>query len=68
VAIAGGADVIRQALAAGLVDSATLHVAPVVVGGGTRLFDGTEGGPIEFRRTRLIEGDDATHLGFEVRR
>jgi dihydrofolate reductase len=36
----GGADVLRQALAAGLVDELTIIVAPVVLGGGKRLFDG----------------------------
>ena len=36
----GGADVIRQALAAGLVDELTIIVAPVVLGGGKRLFEG----------------------------
>ncbi len=40
VSIAGGADVIRQALAAGLVDELSIIVAPVVLGGGKRLFDG----------------------------
>ena len=38
--VMGGADVIRQALAAGLVDQLTIIVAPVVLGGGKRLFDG----------------------------
>ena len=36
----GGADVIRQALEAGLVDELTIIVAPVVLGGGKRLFEG----------------------------
>ena len=36
----GGAEVIRQALAAGLVDELTIIIAPVVLGGGKRLFDG----------------------------
>ena len=40
VHVMGGADVIRQALAAGLVDELTIIVAPVVLGGGKRLFDG----------------------------
>jgi dihydrofolate reductase len=40
VSVMGGADVIRQALAAGLVDELTIIVAPVVLGGGKRLFDG----------------------------
>lgn len=40
VHVMGGADVIRQALVADLVDELTIVVAPVVLGGGTRLFDG----------------------------
>src|SRR5215211_2879444 len=40
VNVMGGADVIRQALEAGLVDELTIIVAPVVLGGGKRLFDG----------------------------
>jgi dihydrofolate reductase len=36
----GGANVIRQALEAGLVDELTIIVAPVVLGGGKRLFEG----------------------------
>jgi dihydrofolate reductase len=40
VSVMGGADVIRQALGAGLVDELTIIVAPVVLGAGKRLFDG----------------------------
>ena len=40
VSVMGGADVIRQALAAGYVDELTIIVAPVVLGGGKRLFEG----------------------------
>ena len=40
VAIAGGAGVARQYLAAGLVDLLRLHLAPVVLGAGERLLDG----------------------------
>jgi riboflavin biosynthesis pyrimidine reductase len=40
VSLMGGADVIRQALAAGLVDELTLIIAPIVLGGGKRLFEG----------------------------
>ncbi|MEA2419049.1 MAG: hypothetical protein QOE60_1255 [Thermoleophilaceae bacterium] len=42
VHVMGGAETIRQALAAGLVDELTIIVAPVVLGGGKRLFDGFE--------------------------
>ena len=38
VAIGGGANAIQQALAAGLVDELQVHVAPILLGGGTRLF------------------------------
>ena len=40
VSLGGGADVIRQGLAAGVVDELAISVAPVVLGGGKRLFDG----------------------------
>jgi dihydrofolate reductase len=40
VNVMGGADVIRQALASGLVDELTIIIAPVVLGGGKHLFDG----------------------------
>jgi dihydrofolate reductase len=37
----GGADVVRQALEAGLLDQLTIILAPVVLGGGKRLLDGS---------------------------
>jgi dihydrofolate reductase len=40
VHVMGGADVIRQALAAGLIDELTMIIAPVTLGGGKRLFEG----------------------------
>ena len=40
VSVMGGADVIRQALAAGIADELTIIVAPVILGAGKRLFDG----------------------------
>jgi len=40
VYVMGGADVIRQALRAGVVDGLSIIIAPVVLGGGKRLFDG----------------------------
>jgi dihydrofolate reductase len=41
VLIAGGASTVRQALAAGALDELTLEIAPVVLGSGERIFDGT---------------------------
>jgi dihydrofolate reductase len=42
VAIAGGASTVNQYLAAGLVDELHLHISPVVLGRGERLFQGVE--------------------------
>ena len=64
VTIAGGASVIQQALRSGLVDELQIHVAPVILGGGVRLFDDTGGGPIELEATHVIESPQVTHLGF----
>jgi dihydrofolate reductase len=50
VHVMGGATVIQQALNVGLVDSLHLHVAPVFLGAGTRLFDNLTN-PVELERT-----------------
>ncbi len=65
VHIMGGATVIQQALEARLVDSLHLHVAPVILGAGTRLF-GNLTGPIELERTEVVESRYATHLRFRI--
>jgi dihydrofolate reductase len=65
VHIMGGASVIQQALRAGLADSLHLHVAPVILGAGTRLF-GNLTGPIELERTEVVESQSATHIRFRV--
>lgn len=65
VHILGGASVIQQALNAGLVDSLHLHVAPVVLGAGTRLFDNLEG-QLALERTEVVESQFATHLRFRL--
>ncbi|MBT2230600.1 dihydrofolate reductase family protein [Nonomuraea sp. NEAU-A123] len=65
VAIGGGADVGRQFLRAGLVDDLQIHLAPVLLGAGIRLFEiGSE--QVRLRRTRVLESPFATHLRFEV--
>jgi dihydrofolate reductase len=66
VLIAGGAAVINQYLAAGLVDEFELHVAPTALGNGERLFDGA--GPIRLERLRVVEAPGVTHLKYRVLR
>jgi len=64
VALAGGAEAAQQYLAAGLVDEMTLSVAPILLGGGERLFEGVG---VPERRVELVEAVDAprvTHLKY----
>jgi dihydrofolate reductase len=68
VGIGGGANIIQQYLAAGLVDELRLHLAPVLLGAGRRLFENLGGQTIELERTRVIESPYATHLDFTIRR
>jgi dihydrofolate reductase len=66
VSIAGGANTIQQYLAAGLLDELQIHVVPLLLGGGVRLFDGPTGKDIELETTRVIESPAVTHLRFRV--
>ena len=63
-AIAGGAATVNQYLAAGLIDELRLHVAPVLLGAGERLFEGIGNvwlEPLGMRQTGLV-----THLGYRL--
>jgi len=64
VAIAGGASVAQQYLAAGLLDEFQIHIAPVLLGGGVRLFADRSGPELE--ATRVIQSPAATHLRYRV--
>ena len=65
VFIGGGADVINQYLAAGLVDELELHVAPILLGGGARLFDNV-GPSLKLELLRTIEAPGVAHLKYRV--
>ena len=67
VRIAGGADVIQQALAAGVVDELTLHVAPVLLGRGLRLFDGVWPADVELVANGASASARVHHLHYRVR-
>jgi dihydrofolate reductase len=67
VHLMGGADLIRQALAAGYVDELTVIVAPVVLGAGKRLFDGfTQSLDLEHLEVR--QSPFATFIHYRVMR
>ena len=64
-----GAAVAQLALDAGLLDELSLHVVPVLLGHGRRLFDHLDPGQIELERTRVLEGEDGvTHMRYRVLR
>lgn len=66
VAVGGGAQTIQQFLRAGLLDEMRVHVAPLLLGGGIRLFDDLEG-PLEVTDLQAHASPAAAHLRFELR-
>jgi dihydrofolate reductase len=66
VNVMGGADVIRQALEAGLVDELTIIVAPVVLGGGKRLFEGFSD-RVELEHLGVRQSRWATFIDYRVK-
>ena len=66
VSVGGGASTIQQALKAGLVDELQVHVAPLFLGGGVRLFDDPGIAQIELEGTRVLSSPEVTHLKFRI--
>jgi dihydrofolate reductase len=64
VVLMGGGASVGSALAAGLVDVLSLHLAPVVLGGGTPLFTG--GSPRTLVQRSVLATSTATHLTYDV--
>jgi dihydrofolate reductase len=67
VVVVGGADLIRQLADAGLLDELRLHLAHVLLGDGTRLFDGINPKRVTLERTHVFDAPGVTHLTFRVR-
>jgi dihydrofolate reductase len=68
VALWGGADVVNQYLAAGLLDELELHVVPLLLGGGARLLDDLGDADLQLEQIRAVEGSGVTHLKYSVSR
>ena len=64
VLIGGGAHTAQQYLAAGLVDEFDVHVVPILLRGGVRLFENV--GDVELEQVQAIEGPGVTHLRYRV--
>ena len=67
VLIGGGAKTINQSLTAGLVDQLDLHVVPLILGGGARLFEGV-GPEVKLELDRVVDAPGVTHLRYRVLR
>lgn len=65
VALGGGASIVQQYLAAGLLDEIELHVVPLLLGAGARLLDHLDG-RIKLEPVRTIAGPGVTHLKYRV--
>jgi dihydrofolate reductase len=64
-----GAATAQRSLLAGLLDELEIHLIPVLLGQGRRLFDDVGPEHIELQRTRILEGEDGvTHLHYRVQR
>src|SRR5262249_3790112 len=67
VSLMGGADVIRQALDAGLADELTIVISPLILGAGKRLFEGFSR-DIELEQLNVHQSTLATLIDYRVRR
>jgi dihydrofolate reductase len=66
VAVMGGAEMGQQYIGAGLVDEISIHLVPVLLGGGTRMFEHFGSEHIQLESAGMIETPEATHLRFRV--
>lgn len=66
VIVMGGANAALQYLDAGLLDEMNLHLAHVLLGGGTRLFDKLTGIPANLEKIAVVDKPGVTHLKFKI--
>ncbi|MCE3245248.1 MAG: riboflavin biosynthesis protein RibD [Arthrobacter sp.] len=64
VAVQGGATTVNQYLAAGLIDELRLHIAPLTLGAGTRLFEGVP--PLKLEQVKARAARLVTHVTYRV--
>jgi dihydrofolate reductase len=66
VQIADGANAVQQSIKVGLLDELQIHLAPVLLGDGIRLFEQMGPEDVELEGTRVIDSPLVTHLRFRV--
>jgi dihydrofolate reductase len=67
VTLAGGANVVQQYLKAGLIDEMEIHVTPVLLGDGARLFDNTDGQQTDYECIRVVNSPTVSHYKYRRR-
>ena len=68
VNLGGGADVAQQYLKAGLIDDMEIHVVPLLLGDGARLFDKTDGRQRGYECVRVVSSPSVTHYKYLLKR
>jgi dihydrofolate reductase len=66
VALGGGANVAQQYLKAGLIDELQIHLVPVLLGDGARLFEHVDDAKVELEGIRAVEAPGVTHITYRV--
>jgi dihydrofolate reductase len=66
IAVAGGASAIQQYLASGALDELQIHLVPILLGGGVRLFEALDPGRVALAPTRVIDSPAVTHISYRV--
>jgi dihydrofolate reductase len=61
-----GANVVKQCIEAGLLDEIIVHIAPILVGDGLRLFERPNGEPVRLERVDVDQSTEVTGLRFRV--
>jgi dihydrofolate reductase len=66
IRIQGGANTIQQFLNAGLIDEFFIHISPVLLGSGIRLFDGMDKDKYDLQIVEVIPSDLTTHIRYKL--
>lgn len=66
VSLPGGASVVNQYLAAGLVDRIDVSIVPLILGGGERLFEGLDRSTLRLKQIRAVDAPGVTHINYEI--
>jgi dihydrofolate reductase len=68
VVLAGGAEIAQQYVKARLLDEMEIHVVPMLLGGGARLFDNMDGQQTAYECVRVVNAQTANHYKYRLRR